>query len=151
MSAEEGKHMNIGKKLYLSFGGILATVVLLAAVILFAVWREHDTKAAAQRSMDMTLRPSRFWFEEVADRLHLQNYLLSGDTRDVEKMNDGVRRLAEALQRAEGLANNDQQRASLEKVQQFEQSWGVEFANPLAEKRRQVDSGNATVAELQIL
>ena len=142
--------MNIGKKLYLSFGGILGTVVLLAAVILFAVWREHDTKAAAQRSMDMTQATSMVRFELMQNRLHLQNYLLSGDTRDVEKMNDGVRRLAEALQRAQGLANNDQQRASLERVQQFEQSWGVEFANPLAEKRRQVDSGNATVAELQI-
>jgi len=39
--------MNIGKKLYLSFGGILATVVILSAVILLAVYREHDTKAAA--------------------------------------------------------------------------------------------------------
>jgi len=142
--------MNIGKKLYLSFGGILGTVVLLAAVILFAVWREHDTKAAAQRSMDMTQATSMVRFEMMQNRLHLQNYLLSGDTRDVEKMNEGVRRLAAALQRAQGLANNDQQRASLEKVQQFEQSWNVEFANPLAEKRRQVDSGNATVAELQI-
>jgi len=142
--------MNIGKKLYLSFGGILATVVLLAVVILFAVWREHDTKAAAQRSMDMTQATSMVRFEMMQNRLHLQNYLLSGDTRDVEKMNEGVRRLAEALRRAQGLANDDQQRASLEKVQQFEQSWGVEFANPLAEKRRQVDSGNATVAELQI-
>ena len=142
--------MNIGKKLYLSFGGILATVVLLAVVILFAVYREHETKAAAQRSMDMTQATSMVRFEMMQNRLHLQNYLLSGDTRDVEKMNDGVRRLTEALRSAEGLAINDQQRASLEKVHQFEQSWGVEFANPLAEKRRQVDSGNATVAELQI-
>ena len=30
--------MNIGKKLYLSFGGVLTTVVILAAVILFAVY-----------------------------------------------------------------------------------------------------------------
>jgi len=150
MPAEEGKHMNIRKKLYLSFGGILGTVGLLAAVILFAVYREHDTKAAAQRSMDMTQATSMVRFEMMQNRLHLQNYLLSGDTRDLEKMNDGVHRLTDVLRRAQGLANSDQQRASLEKVQQFEQSWGVEFANPLAEKRRQVDSGNATVAELQI-
>jgi methyl-accepting chemotaxis protein len=142
--------MNIGKKLYLSFGGILATVVILAAVILFAVWREHETKSAAQRSMDMTQATSMVRFEMMQNRLHLQNYLLSGDTRDVEKMNDGVRRLGDALHRAQGLANNDQQMASLGKVQQFEQSWSIEFANPLSEKRRQVDSGNATVAELQI-
>ena len=142
--------MNIRKKLYLSFGGILATVVLLAVVILFAVYREHETKAAAQRSMDMTQATSMVRFELMQNRLHLQNYLLSGDTRDLEKMNDGAHRLTDVLRRAQGLVNSDQQRASLEKVQQFEQGWGMEFANPLAEKRRQVDSGNATVAELQI-
>ncbi|MBI3475307.1 MAG: HAMP domain-containing protein [Acidobacteria bacterium] len=142
--------MNIGKKLYLSFGGVLATVLILAMVILFAVWREHETKTAAQHSMDMTQATSTVRFEMMQNRLHLQNYLLSGDTRDVEKMNDGIRRLTDALRRAQGLATNDQQRSSLEKVQQFEQGWGNEFATPLVEKRRQVDSGNATVAELQI-
>jgi methyl-accepting chemotaxis protein len=142
--------MNIRKKLYLNFGIILATVLVLMVVILFAVWREHETKAAAQRSMDMTQATSMVRFEMMQNRLHLQNYLLSGDTRDVEKMNDGVRRLSDALQRALGLVASDQQRTSLEKVQQFEQGWNNEFASPLVEKRRQVDSGNATVAELQI-
>jgi len=142
--------MSIRKKLYLSFTGILTAVVILAVVILFAVYREHETKSAAQRSMDMTQATSMVRFELMQNRLHLQNYLLSGDTRDVEKMNEGVRRLGEALHRAQGLVNNDQQGTSLEKVQQFEQSWSTEFAGPLVEKRRQVDSGNATVAELQI-
>jgi methyl-accepting chemotaxis protein len=142
--------MNISKKLYLNFGIILATVLLLLAVNLIAMRREHETKAAAQRSQDMTEATSMVRFELMQNRLHLQNYLLSGDTRDVEKMNDGVRRLGEALRRALGLVITDQQRANLEKVQQSEQSWGVEFASPLVEKRRQVDSGNATVAELQI-
>jgi methyl-accepting chemotaxis protein len=50
----------------------------------------------------------------------------------------------------EELSNSPQQRASLEKVQGLEQGWGNEFANGLVEKRRAVDSGNATVAELQI-
>jgi methyl-accepting chemotaxis protein len=142
--------MNIGKKLYLSFGGILATVVVLAVVIVVAVWHAHETKAAAQRSMDMTQATSMVRFEMMQNRLHLQNYLLSGDTRDVEKMNDGIHRLGEALHRAQGLVNDDQQHTSLDKVQQSEQSWSAEFAAPLVEKRRQVDSGNATVAELQI-
>ena len=141
--------MNIGKKLYLSFGGILATVLVLAVVVLFAVWHAQETKLAAQRSMDMTQATSMVRFEMMQNRLHLQNYLLSGDTRDVEKMNDGVRRLGEALHRSETFSN-DQQRAALEKVQGFEQGWNTEFATPLVEKRRQVDSGNATVAELQI-
>ena len=31
-----------------------------------------------------------------------------------------------------------------------EQNWSREFAEPLVQKRKDVDSGNATVAELQI-
>src|SRR5258708_14212766 len=142
--------MNIGKKLYLSFGGILGTVVRLAVVILLAVWGEHETKGGGERSMDMAQATSMVRFEMMQNRLHLQNYLLSGDTRDVDKMNDGVRRLDDALHRAEGLVNDNQQHVSLDKVQEFEHSWGTDFASPLVEKRRQVDSGNPTVADLQI-
>jgi methyl-accepting chemotaxis protein WspA len=142
--------MNIGKKLYLSFGIILATVLVLLAINLIAVQREHETKAAAQRSIDMTEATSSVRFQMMQNRLHLQNYLLSGDTRDVEKMNDGEHQLSDALHHAQELANSAQQRSSLEKVQGLEQAWGNDFANPLVDKRRAVDSGNATVAELQI-
>jgi methyl-accepting chemotaxis protein len=142
--------MNIGKKLYISFGVILATVLVLLAINLMAVQREHETKAAAQRSIDMTEVTSSVRFEMMQNRLHLQNYLLSGDTRDVEKMNDGEHSLSEAVHHAQELADSAQQRSSLEKVQGLEQAWGADFATPLVEKRRAVDSGNATVAELQI-
>ena len=142
--------MNIGKKLYLNFGIVLAAVLVLLAVNLIAVRREHETKAAAQRSIEMAEATSAVRFEMMQNRLHLQNYLLSGDTRDVEKMNDGLRLLGDGLRRAQELVNSDQQRGSLEQVQQLEQNWGNEFSAPLVEKRRQVDSGNGTVAELQI-
>jgi methyl-accepting chemotaxis protein len=142
--------MSIRKQLYVSFGIILATVLVLLAVNLAAVWREHEAKAAAQRSIDMTEATSIVRFQMMQNRLHLQNYLLSGDTRDVEKMNDGEHLLSAALRHAQELANADQQRSSLEKVQGLEQSWASDFANPLVERRRGVDSGNETVAELQI-
>ena len=142
--------MNIRKKLYLSFGGILLTVLVLLAINLYGVHREHETKAAAQRSIDMAEATSSVRFQMMQNRLHLQNYLLSGDSRDVEKMNDGERQLNEALHHAQDLSNSSQQRGHLEKVQGLEQAWGNEFANPLVDKRRAVDSGNATVAELQI-
>jgi methyl-accepting chemotaxis protein len=142
--------MNIRKQLYLSFGIILAMVLVLLGVDLAAVWREHDTKAAAQRSIDMTEATSTVRFQMMQNRLDLQNYLLSGDTRDVEKMNDGEHQLTTALHHAQELATSEQQRSSLEKVQGLEQAWATDFANPLVDKRRGVDSGNATVAELQI-
>src|SRR5207245_1378597 len=143
--------MSIRKQLYLSFGVILAMVLVLLAVNMAAVWREHDTKAAAQRSIEMTEAVSNVRFQMMQNRLHLQNYLLSGDTRDVEKMNDGEHVLSDALRHTQELSNSPQQRSSLEKVQGLEQAWGNEFASPLVEKRRAVDGGNATVAELQIV
>ena len=76
--------MTIKKQLYVSFGIILATVLVLLVVNLLAVRREHDAKAAAQRSIDMTEVTSTVRFQMMQNRLHLQNYLLSGDTRDVE-------------------------------------------------------------------
>ena len=142
--------MNIGKKLYINFGIILSMVLVLLAINLIAVQREHETKAAAQRSIDMTEATSLVRMEMMQNRLHLQNYLLSGDVRNVEKMNDGEHRLSDALRHAQDLANSAQQRSSLEKVQGLEQAWGTDFANQLVDKRRAVDSGNATVAELQI-
>src|ERR1700722_19113796 len=142
--------MNIGKKLYISFGIILATVLVLLAINLGAVQREHETKAAAQRSIDMTEATSSVRFQMMQNSLHLHNYLLSEDTRDVEKMSDGEHQLSDALHRAQELSNSAQQKSNLEKVQGLEQAWGTEFANPLVDKRRAVDSGNATVAELQI-
>ncbi|MGA2003704.1 MAG: methyl-accepting chemotaxis protein [Terriglobales bacterium] len=142
--------MTIKKQLYLSFGIILAMVLVLLAVNMTAVWREHDAKAAAQRSIDITEATSNVRFQMMQNRMHLQNYLLSGDTRDVEKMNDGQRLLTDALRHAVELAISDQQRAKLEKVQGLEQGWVSEFANPLVDRRRAVDGGNATVADLQI-
>ncbi|MGZ4839116.1 MAG: CHASE3 domain-containing protein, partial [Terriglobales bacterium] len=142
--------MNIGKKLYLSFGVILATVLMLLAINLYGVHREHETKAAAQNSIDMAEATSQVRYQMMLNRLHLQNYLLSGDTRDVDKMNDGEHQLGDALHHAQELASSAQQRSNLEKVQGLEQGWNSDFANPLVDKRRAVDGGNATVAELQI-
>jgi methyl-accepting chemotaxis protein len=142
--------MNIAKKLKRNFMIVISAVAILMSLILIAMWRERTTKAAAQQSLEMKEATSTVRGEMLKNRLHLQNYLLSGDTRDVDKMNDGIRRLGEALRHASSLTADDQQRTNLEKVQQYEQGWNAEFAGPLVEKRRQVDSGNATVAELQI-
>src|SRR5712691_8964940 len=76
-AAEEDKRMNISKKLYLNFGIILTMVLVLLAVNLIAVFREHETKAAAKQSLEMTEATSAVRFQLMQNRLHLQNYLLS--------------------------------------------------------------------------
>jgi methyl-accepting chemotaxis protein len=142
--------MKIGKKLYLSFGIVLLMVVVLFLVNLAAVYREHETKAAAATSLQLADATDAVRFQMMRNRLYLSSYLLSGDTREVEKMNEGSRLLTEKLQKAESLSTSEQQKTAFEKVQQQEQSWVREFATPLVDKRKDVDSGNATVAELQI-
>jgi methyl-accepting chemotaxis protein len=115
-----------------------------------AVNREHDAKEAAKESMDLAEATDTVKFQMMQNRLYLSNYLLSGDTREVDRMNDGIRVLGERLEKTTSLAASDQEKNALEKVQQLEQSWAKEFAQPLVDKRKDVDSGNATVAELQI-
>ena len=68
----------------------------------------------------------------------------------MDRLNEGIRGLGQYIQKAILLTSAEQQRSALEKVQQIEQAWANEFATPLVEKRKQVDEGNVTVAELQI-
>ena len=142
--------MTIGKKLYTNFGIVLTMVVVLFLVNWSAVQREHAAKAAAAASLELADSTNAVRFQMMQNRLYLSNYLLSGDTREVDRMNDGLRALNEKLEQGKTLANSDQVKTALAKVQQLEQAWGKEFAQPLIEKRKDVDSGNATVAELQI-
>jgi len=142
--------MTIGKKLYLNFGAVLAMVVVLFLVNLTAVQREHSAKAAASASMELADATDAVKFQMMQNRLYLSNYLLSGDTREVERMTEGAGFLNDKLLKTEGFSNSEQQKLALEKVRQQEQNWVKEFATPLVEKRKDVDAGNATVAELQI-
>jgi methyl-accepting chemotaxis protein len=142
--------MTIGKKLYMNFGIILSMVVVLFLVNLLAVLREHAAKDAAKSSLELAQATNEVRSQMMQNRLYLSNYLLSGDTREVEHMNEGLRILGERLQQGKALSNSEQERTALTKVDQLEQAWGKEFAQPLIDKRKDVDSGNATVAELQI-
>jgi methyl-accepting chemotaxis protein len=142
--------MTIGKKLYKNFGIILSMAVVLFIVNLVAVQRENAAKDAARASLELADATNQVRSQMMQNRLYLSNYLLSGDTREVELMNEGLRTLNEKLQLGKSLSNSEQEKAALDKVGQLEQAWGKEFAQPLIDKRKDVDSGNATVAELQI-
>jgi methyl-accepting chemotaxis protein len=142
--------MTIGKKLYINFGLVLLMVLVLFLVNITAVYREHSAKAAASHALQLAEATDKVKFQMMQNRLYLSNYLLSGDSREVDRMTDGMRVLHERLRICQDLTASEQQRTALDKVQQSEQNWGREFASPLVEKRKDVDSGNATVAELQI-
>ncbi len=83
--------MTIGKKLYTNFGIILTMVLVLFLVNWSAVQREHAAKAAAAASKDLDDATNAVRSQMMQNRLYLSNYLLSGDTREVDRMNEGLR------------------------------------------------------------
>jgi methyl-accepting chemotaxis protein len=142
--------MTISKKLYMNFGAVLAMVIVLFLINLIAVEREHAAKESAAQALQMAAATSKIQFQMMQNRLYLSNYLLSGDSREIDHMNDGVRVLNGDLADSQKQTSSDQQKTALENVQKNEQAWTAEFASPLLEKRKEVDAGNATVADLQI-
>src|SRR6202140_118829 len=142
--------MSITKQLHLRFGALLLIVVLLLCVILAAVYRERSTKASAAQALEMSEVTDSIRFQMMQNRLYLSNYLLSGDTREVERMNGGIHQLDDYLLKSQKLASSDQQRLAVDNVSKNESTWATEFAQPMLQKRREVDAGNATVADLQI-
>jgi CHASE3 domain sensor protein len=102
-----GTAMTLGKKLYLNFGGVLLGVVFLFVVNYMAVQREHDAKQAAAASLDLAEATDAIRFQMMQNRLYLSNYLLSGDTREVDRMNEGVKTLNDRLEKSSNLTSSE--------------------------------------------
>jgi methyl-accepting chemotaxis protein len=141
--------MTISKKLYYGFGGMIALVVLVAFVNLLALGRERTARKNTEHSVELMQATSNIRFLLMQNRLYLSNYLLSGDSHEADQLETGVTNLINAVQDAQKKAS-EQERVALERVLDAEKEWHTNFATPLIQKRKQVDSGNATVAELQI-
>src|SRR5437879_9721303 len=64
--------------------------------------------------------------------------------------NKWITDITKLINRDESQAVNDMVRTALIQVESTEASWADNFAKPLIAKRHQVDSGDATVSDLQI-
>src|SRR5499433_4221989 len=135
--------MTIGKRLYSGFGIILGILLILLIVNLIAAGRQGSALESVR-----TIEAVRY--QIMQNRLNLNNFLLSGDPRDEEKVNKGMVETADTLKRGQSQAASEALRMALIQVESTEASWGDNFAKPLLAKRHQVDSGDATVSDLQI-
>src|SRR5689334_9526066 len=141
--------MTIAKKLYWGFGGMIALALVLSLVSQFGLWREQAAKRKTNRSFQVLRDTSTLQYLLSENQIHLNNYLLSGDASESDRVLTGVTQLDEAIHRTEAKASVEEQ-IPLEKLNEAVHDWTEHFARPLIDKRRQVDSGNGTVAELQI-
>ncbi|HXO62936.1 MAG TPA: methyl-accepting chemotaxis protein [Candidatus Acidoferrales bacterium] len=142
--------MKIGKKLYVGFGAVLAVLVLLLVVNIFAGLRERSARLDASAALESVRTIESVRYQIMLNRLNLNNYLLSGDPRDEEKVNKGLVDIADALKRGEAQETSDNLKSALKQVESTEAGWADNFAKPLLAKRHQVDAGDATVSDLQI-
>jgi methyl-accepting chemotaxis protein len=142
--------MTIGKKLYLGFGSILSILVLLLVVNLIAGWKQGSARKDAATALESFRAIKSVHDQIMLNRLYLNNFLLSGDPRDEEKVTRGLQEGNEIMKRGESQAGSDALRSELLQVEGTEASWADNFAKPLLAKRHQVDSGDATVSDLQI-
>src|SRR5438552_11490644 len=142
--------MSIGKKLYAGFGLVLVILVGLFLVNSFAALRERNARSESAASLKSVQTIETVRLQIMLNRLNLDNFLLSGDPRDEEKVNKGISELTDTLKQGEAQTPTDLLRTALIQVESTEASWGDNFAKPLLAKRHQVDSGDATVSDLQI-
>jgi methyl-accepting chemotaxis protein len=142
--------MTIGKQLYRGFGVILAMLAILLVVDLAALWKAKSASNEAAATLDSVRTAEAVRYQIMQNRLNLNNFLLSGDPRDEDKVNRGFTELSDLVKRGQSQTSNDFLRTALIQVEGTEASWADNFAKPLLAKRHQVDSGDATVSDLQI-
>jgi methyl-accepting chemotaxis protein len=142
--------MSIQRKLYCGFAAVLVILALLFVMSLVSLSIQQNSQSALRAALEEKGATEAVNRQMMQNRLALGNYLLSGDTREADKMTAGIAALEKKIQIAEGRAGTAEQRNALGRVRDLEQKWQSDFAAPLIKKRQDVDAGNATVAELQI-
>ncbi|MGA8557369.1 MAG: methyl-accepting chemotaxis protein, partial [Candidatus Acidiferrales bacterium] len=142
--------MTISKKLYLGFGGILAIMFILFLTNLATMRREYVARENVRTTLLVVQTIENVRFQMMENRLYLGNYLLSGDLRDEDKTNKGVADLLVTLRQGENRTADDALRFALQQVGDTESNWSENFAKQMMAKRHQVDSGDATVSDLQV-
>ncbi|MGB4784565.1 MAG: hypothetical protein WAQ77_07610, partial [Candidatus Acidiferrum sp.] len=142
--------MTIGKKLYMGFGLILVFLSVLFIVNIIAGFKERSARADATAALESVRTVESVRYQIMLNRLNMNNFLLSGDPRDEEKVTKGLTDIVDLVKRGESQANSEAVRTALIQVESTEASWADNFAKPLMAKRHQVDSGDATVSDLQI-
>src|SRR6266571_144807 len=142
--------MTIGKKLYAGFGLILGLLLILIFVNIVAGWMEKSARTNASAALESVRTVEAVRYQIMLNRLTMNNFLLSGDPRDEERVNKGLADISDLIKRGESQTSSDAVRTALIQVESTEASWADNFAKPLMAKRHQVDSGDATVSDLQI-
>jgi CHASE3 domain sensor protein len=115
--------MTIGKKLMAGFGLILGILSLLFIVNLFTGFREKSARDDAGRALESVSTVEFVRYQIMSNRLNMNNFLLSGDPRDEEKVNKGLNDITDLIKRGEANASSEAVRTALIQVESTERSF----------------------------
>src|SRR3984893_12003327 len=105
--------MTIGKKLYAGFGSILVILVALFVVNIVAGLKEQSARGDASNALQSVHTIESVRYQIMLNRNNLNNFLLSGDPRDEDKVNRGLVDINEIVKRGESQAGSDVLRTAL--------------------------------------
>ena len=142
--------MTIRNRLYLGFGSSLVFLLILFLANLYTGWKERSARTDASIALEGVRAVEAVRNQIMLNRLDLNNFLLSGDPRDEERVTKGLSTVADLIKRGQSQSATETLRSGLLQVESTETSWADNFAKPMLAKRHQVDSGDATVSDLQI-
>ena len=147
---------NIRAKLFWGFGATLAIVVVFFIVNLVAAGHQQSAVETYKKTIELVNQRSSLEKAISANRLALRNFLLNGTQQDADQLYQGVTNVDRIINQTEaGISSfqpeqRDEVKRLLETVRDQQKVWVAKFATPMVQKRRDVDSGSATVSELQI-
>jgi len=142
--------MTISKKLYLGFGSIVVVLVLLFITNTTVALRERSASRQASEALGSVQSLKTVQLQTMQMRLHLQDYLLTGDERQHDRMTREAVSLVELFDKERLRAHADTLREVLQRMERNHRDWMEKFAEPLIAQRRKVEAGDATVADLQV-
>src|SRR4051812_40336107 len=142
--------MTIGKKLYWGFGAVLGLVTLVS---LFT-WSVMAYDSAAQHKMatlfDVQRSTAEVGFLMMQNHQNMGYYLLTGVPNGIDEVRKGQTDLESKVQALIINSPDEDLRRSFQNILETERKWHSDFVDPLAEKRKQMESGNVTMDQLSI-
>ncbi len=142
--------MTIGKKLYWGFGLVLGLVTIVSIF----TWSVLAYDAAAQHKMqtlfDMQRSTAEVGFLMMQNHQNMGYYLLTGVPGGLDDVRKGQSDLETKVQNLIINSPDEDLRKSFQNILDTERKWHNDFVDPLAEKRKQMESGNVTMDQLSI-
>ncbi len=140
--------MKIRNRLLLNFALLLALMLVGFLFSMVATYREHETKGALNNAYDVALAIENVRNQTIQNHLALSNFLITGASSELDRLNAGNLRIAELLRQAQAAASDPGLRAGLNRIEAMEREWYASIASRFVQEHTAVSSGKLTAMNL---